>query len=138
MNTQIQKAAEIISQNTAAGTSCVLALIDSNGYPTASTITASKSDGIKFITFGTGLSSNKAKRIQACGRACVCFSSEAYNITLVGDIEIATEPEIKKETWYDGLENHFSGPDDPNFCVLRFTTKRYNLMVDWTEVEGTL
>ena len=138
MNEQIKKAGEIISQNTGAGTHCVLALIDANGYPTASTITASKTDGIKSMTFGTGLLSDKAKRINVCNRASVCFTSESYNITLVGDIEIVTDKDVKNEMWYEGLEHHFSGADDDNYCVLRFTTKRYNLMVDWTEIEGTL
>ena len=40
--------------------------------------------------------------------------------------------------WYEGLKNHFSGPDDPNYCVLRFKTERYNLMIDWKEVKGSL
>jgi hypothetical protein len=31
-----------------------------------------------------------------------------------------------------------SGPDDPNFCVLRFRTERYNLLVDWQQAQGTL
>ena len=55
-----------------------------------------------------------------------------YNITLVGDIEVMTDTQIKNETWYGGLEEHFpnGGKNDPNYCVLKFTTKRYNLWVD--------
>jgi general stress protein 26 len=45
---------------------------------------------------------------------------------------------MKKETWYEGLEEHFpNGVADPNFCVLKFTTKRYNLWVDAQEDETT-
>ena len=40
--------------------------------------------------------------------------------------------------WYEGFTNHFSGPEDPNFCVLRFNTERYNLLIDWNEVKGML
>lgn len=40
----IQKAGAIIQKNTGAGTHCVLALTDLDGYPTASTITASKAE----------------------------------------------------------------------------------------------
>jgi hypothetical protein len=43
----IIKAGKIVQKNTGMGTYCVLALIDLDGYPTASTITASKADGIK-------------------------------------------------------------------------------------------
>lgn len=133
----IIKAGEIVEKHTGIGTSCVLALIDTDGFPTVSTITASKSYGIIWIAFCTGLSGPKADRINKCNRASVCFTSD-YNITLVGSIEILTDPDIKNEMWYDGLKNHFSGADDPDYCVLRFKTERYNLLVDWKEARGTL
>ena len=137
----IERAAEIIS---AERLDCILALIDSDGYPTASTITVSKNNGIKWITFVTGLASNKAKRIEKCDRASVCFASHdpspapLYNITLVGKIEIIIDPEFKKDMWYDGCENHFTGPEDPNYCVLKFTTERYNLFIEWQNIIGTI
>lgn len=141
----IEKAGEIVRMNTAhgspkgSGAYCVLALIDENGCPTASTITPSKSDGINWITFCTGLVGNKAKRIEKCARAGVCFNTDgAYNVTLTGTVEIVTDLAVKREMWYTGLENHFSGADDPGYCVLRFKTERYNLLVDWEEAEGTL
>lgn len=135
----IKKAGEIIKKNTREASYCALGLIDKNGYPTISTITASTSEGIEYITFCSGLYSNKAERIRGCDRASVCFNTGGeYNISLVGTMEIVTDPEIKKENWYSGLENHFSGADDPDYCVLRFHTKRYNLMVDWQETAGEL
>ncbi len=134
----IEKSCKIIEKNSGEDTYCALGLIDYDGSPTISTITASKSDGINWITFCTGLNSRKSKRINQCNRASVCFNSDGYNITLVGTIEIITDLEIKKEMWYGGLINHFSGPDDPNYCVLRFTTERYNLFVDWEGVTGLI
>ena len=131
------KANEIVEKNTGRGTSCVLALIDPDGYPTASTITASKADGISWLTFCTGMRSPKVSRISKCSRASVCFSAD-YNITLIGTIEIVTDPEIKKEMWYGGLAVHFCGPDDPDYCVLRFKTERYNLFIDGKEARGVL
>jgi general stress protein 26 len=139
MNQEILKrAGEIIEKNTGEATYCVLAMIDLDGYPTASTITASKADGIHWITFCTGLGGIRTERIKSCNQASICFNSPDYNITLVGTIEVCTEPNIKKEMWYDGLSNHFSGPNDPNYCVLRFNTQRYNLLVDWQEERGDL
>lgn len=134
----IINAGKIIKTNTGMGTHCVLALIDLDGGPTASTITASKADGISWITFCTGLGGTRTDRIIRCNRASVCFNAEDYNITLTGSIEILTDPEIKKEMWYDGLANHFKGPEDPGYCVLRFKTERYNLLVGWKEARGTL
>ena len=56
----------------------------------------------------------------------------------MGTIEILTDPEVKKKMWYDGLSNHFTGPEDDNYCVLHFKTENYNLLIDWKEAIGTL
>jgi len=145
MNDQtIAKAEAIIKSKTAEvnmGAGVTLSLLDHEGYPTTSTLSISKADGIRQITFAGSLDSNKAKRAKENSRASVCvfdddFEGGAYyNITLVGDIEVITDPQVKNETWYDGLEEHFpnGGKDDPSYCVLRFTTKRYNLWVDMGE-----
>ena len=116
---------------------CVLALIDTDGYPTAATISPSKIDGIRRITFCTGTGSSWAKRIEKCARASVCFNSPEYNITLVGDIEVLTDLATKKEMWYEGMGHYFSGPEDPNFCVLQFKTRRYSLMLNEHDANGS-
>lgn len=134
----IARAAEIIGKNTGETSYCALALIDLDGYPTVSTISASKAEGIRWITFCTGLGGTRTNRIDRCNRASVCFNGPDYNITLVGTMEIVTDPEVKKEMWYGGLASHFSGPEDPSYCVLRFSTQRYNLLVDWKEARGSL
>ncbi|MCL2420697.1 MAG: pyridoxamine 5'-phosphate oxidase family protein [Defluviitaleaceae bacterium] len=120
---------------------CVLSLIDENGYPTASTLTIAKTDGINWLTFATSPDSNKAMRIQKCNRASVCLSSSEYNITLVGTIEVVTDADFKKSVWLAPMgPNMWSGPDDPHFCVLRFNTEKYNLFFaeDDSEAVGTL
>jgi|GEM_PF-131232 len=106
-----------------------LSLIDENGYPTSSTLTIARADGINWITFATSMDSNKAMRAAKCNRASVCLASSEYNISLVGKIEVVDNPECKKASWCDVMDGgpHWSGYDDPNFCVLCFTTERYNL-----------
>ena len=107
MNEEIIKSAEEILANRALKEQgyCILALIDTDGYPTAATISPSKIEGIHCITFCTGTDSNWAKRIANCNRASVCFNSgtEQYNITLVGNIEVLTDLKTKKEMWYEGM-----------------------------------
>jgi general stress protein 26 len=61
-----------------------------------------------------------------------------YNITLVGKIEIITDPKVKQEMWYEQLEDQFSGPEDENYCVLKFTTERYNISFDFEVDSGKL
>ena len=106
---------------------CTVTTIDENGYPTSSTISASKADGIRRLVFGSTLNSDRVNRIKKCDRACVCINSGEYHVSLVGTIEVLTDPQAKQEAWYDWLKEYFSGADDPNFCALRFTTERYNL-----------
>ncbi len=119
---------------------CVLALIDIDGYPTAATISPTEVNGIEQVYFCTGTESNWAKRISSCSRASVCFNSasEVYNITLVGDIEVITDLATKREMWYAGMGHYFSGPEDPSFCVLKFMTKRYSLMLNRHSASGSL
>jgi len=142
MENAIVKASEIIHARTAFGTYnnqyCVLAQEDLDGRITAAVITASKADGIKSVNFCSGIGSNWAKRAKRDNRAAVCFESETYSITLRGKLDILTDEKVKQDNWYSGLENHFSGADDPNYCVLRFTTEVYKLFVDWVETEGCI
>ena len=143
MEKAIDKASEIIRGRTAFGTYnsnqyCTLAQEDLDGRLTASVITPARAEGIACVTFCTGLGGNKALRAQRDKRACVCFGSDTYSIALKGRLEILTDEAAKQENWYTGLENHFTGPDDPNYCVLRFHTERYNLFVDWEETAGSL
>ena len=133
----VEKAVEIISTK---NLDCVLGLIDLDGYPTTSAIRVVKASGINWLAFATFLNSNKVKRINKCNLASVCsFSFEPYyNITLVGKIEVLTDPEIKKEMWGDDFEEIFIGPEDENYCVLKFTTERYKIFFGEEEVEGTI
>ena len=139
----ITKAGEIINAKTGyigdgMGGYATLALIDEKGYPTASTLTIAKADGIKWLTFNTSLSRDSVKRIDKCNRASVCVNSSEYNITLVGTIEVLTDLDIKKDMWFPIMESQWSGVDDPEYCVLRFTTERYSLFVGYEEVKGTM
>jgi len=120
--------------------SAALALIDENGYPTASTLTIANADGIKWITFNTSPNTDKVRRIEKCNRASVCINSSEYNITLVGTIEVLTDDKTKNENWFQPLCEMWSGPNDPDFCVLRFITERYNLFFadEDSEAKGTL
>ena len=106
----------------------VLSLIDENGYPTSSTMTISKADGINWITFLTDTDGTKAQRIAKCNKACVCLASSEYHISLVGTAEIITDTDVKKEHWHEVVTNYYNTDwNDPKWCVLRFNTENYNL-----------
>jgi len=117
---------------------CTIALIDESGYPTASTVSIIKADGIKQLSFGVSLDDNKARRVAKCNRASVCVNSLEYNITLVGTAEILTDSKTKGEVWEPWFCEIWSGADDPDYCVLRFSTERYSLYVNEEVAAGNL
>lgn len=135
----IMKAERIIEQKIGGGDNsyCTLALLDNEGYPATSTISISRADGIRWLTFCTRRGS-KEERIRRCNKASVCINSPQYHISLVGRVELLTDIAIKKEMWYSGLSRSFSGAFDPDYCVLKFTTERYKISIDWKETQGTL
>ena len=119
-----------------------LSLIDENGYPSAVTLAIVKADGINWLTFATRPSRGYAERISKNNKACVCINSSEYNINLVGTVEALTDLELKREMWIQGsaMEHLWSGSDDPDLLILRFTTERYSLWFkeDWSSAAGTL
>ena len=119
----------------------VLTLIDENGYPTSSTMTISKADGINWITFLSDADGKKAARIARCNKACVCLASSEYHISLTGTSEIITDVAVKKEHWQEIVTKHY-GIDhtEPSWAVLRFTAETYNLFFadDDSEAKGKL
>ena len=118
----------------------VMALTDEFGYPSASMITAAKTDGMNWIAFCTGVNANKPNRIRKDPRSSIyLYENESYSgISLIGTIEIITDLEIKQQMWYDGLQNHFNGPEDDEMCVLLFKPERYNIFMDYENISGTL
>ena len=138
----IAKAGEIINSKTdfiGGGMEgyATVSLIDENGYPASTTMTISKADGIKWLTFLSGLSANPAKRVNICNRACVCLSSSKYHISLQGTVEVLTDIESKKENWQELMGGYYADKwENPDYCVLRFTTERYNLYIVDGELEA--
>ena len=130
----IKRASELINSKTADKTDigfggyAALSTIDENGYPSASTFSISRADGINWITFATGKEGRPyAERISKNNKACACINSETYTINLVGTVEALTDIETKKANWNPAWTAHWSGPDDPQMLVLRFRTERYTI-----------
>jgi len=103
----IAKAEEIIKSKTAEvnmGVGVTLSLLDHEGYPTTSTLSISKTDGIRQITFAGSLDSNKVKRAKENSRASVCIFDDDYcppqnNVTTRNAIlgtEINTLTQVEK------------------------------------------
>ena len=133
----ILKAAEIIKGQCGEDGYCALTLMDTDDRPNTTTITPAKAEGIRTIYFCTGYGT-RTERIGFRPDACVCFNSPQYHISLKGKMEIITEPTIKKEMWYGGLADHFSGPEDPGYIVLKFTADSYTLFIEHNTLRGSI
>ena len=120
------------------GTDWVLTVIDEEGYPCSTMLTASKADGFDTVYFCTGSNYRKTRRLLKDKRACIYLFNESLfaAVSLVGDAAVVTEPDIKKQVWFDELKDSFSGPDDNNWCVIAFKPIRYNFFIDGQNVYG--
>jgi len=132
----IEKANQIIKVcNTA-----YIGVIDEKGFPSVSTVSLIKPMGIFEVYFTTTADSNKAKRLANNNKASLCCrTDEDSNITLVGETEIITDQETKSRCWEDWLIAHYPGGEtDPNYIVIKFTTKRVSLLLENGSAECTV
>ncbi len=121
MTNELLKKAEDFIKN---AETAALSSIDENGYPRTAAMSSIKTEGIKTVWFSTGTNSSKTKNFRRNSKASVCYYSEGGNITLIGDITIVEDMDIKKQLWVDWFIEHFPlGVTDPNYCVLKFEAK---------------
>mgnify|MGYP001614122952 CR=1 FL=1 len=127
MKEAITQASEIIEKTR----HCLVATNGDDGYPNIKTMTNRKHDGFKTIWFATDTSSNRVQQLKRDKRACVyCLDAEtAKGLMLVGDMEILHDIELKRMIWIKGEEKYNPlGVEDPEWCLLRFTAKRANVV----------
>lgn len=111
----------------------IISPVDAEGFPRTSAISSLKTEGIRHAWFATGLKSGKVRCIQKNNKVGLCYCDGENNVTLMGTVEILTEPEIKKAMWLEWFIDHFpGGTEDPNYCILKFTTEK---MVFWIDSE---
>lgn len=103
----------------------MLGTLDHEGCPDIRAMLLSGHDGLKTIWFSTNTSSSKVREIKNDGKACVYFSDNARfkGLRLSGKAEILTDPESKKSLWQEWFSNYYSGPDDPDYAMVRFAAE---------------
>lgn len=125
--TILKKASKVVGELDIA----TIATVDQEGFPRASTISVIKAEGLKTLWFSTGLSTGKVRCLKENNKASLCFTKDGHNITLMGTMDIVTDTDIKKALWVDWFIHHFpKGPTDPEYCILKFTSKKGVLWLD--------
>lgn len=97
-----------------------LASVDENGYPRVCILSCLKPSDIGTIIVSTGTNGTKVSHFQKNPKASVCFHDDRDSVTLVGEVEFITDLSIKKDVFLDWMYDHFTGVDDPNYCVIAF------------------
>lgn len=101
-----------------------LASVNQQGYPRICTVSKLKAVGFSEIYVETSHRSEiqgKAVHFGVNPKASVCYSIGEDSVTLVGEVEIIRDPEIKKT--FDPLVNRAffkNGVNDPRHVLLRF------------------
>ena len=120
-------------------------VIDENGYPSVSAISLLNPENISELYFAAMMDSNKVKRLQKNKKASMNCYTSMNNITLVGETEIVSDQETKSKYWQKwqdwvalGQDVYPDGVSDPNYCYIRFITKRVVLWIDEEGAEFTL
>jgi len=114
--------------------SAYMGVIDQDGFPSVSTVSFINPENILELYFATGLEGNKTKRLAINSKASVCCNPKEGNITLVGEAEILTDQESKSRHWLSWFNEIFEGGEtDPNYVIIKFTTKRASL---WLKDDG--
>jgi len=114
-------------------------VLDENGHPSASAIWLAGQENINEIYFSTPVGSNKYKRLQKSGKACINCYSDFSNLTLVGEAQVLTDAESKAKHWQeDFIHIYPQGATDPTYCIIKFTTKRVSMNIEEMAAEFTI
>ncbi|MCL1855321.1 MAG: pyridoxamine 5'-phosphate oxidase family protein [Clostridia bacterium] len=123
----VRKAEELMS-------SCgeiVLASVNEHGYPRICVLSKIKSEGINKVYVATGMTGTKTGHFQANPKASVCAWKDGNSITLIGTVKVTRERAVLEEMWLDWFIEHFPGGiDDPNYCILEFSSEEATLWID--------
>ena len=105
----------------------IISSVDSEGFPnTKAMLPPRMREGIKHIYFSTNTSSMRVNQYIDNLKACLYFYDKRFfkGVMLKGTIEVLQDSESKLKIWRDGDERDYpKGVTDPDYCVLRFTTK---------------
>ena len=109
-------------------TLCTLATVTEDGKPWVRYMILSADEhltiwGATFVSFRKVGQIRKNPEVHLTTGAKDMETAESY-LQIQARAEILTDAATKRAFWSDYLKNIFSGPDDPNYVVCRFTPYR--------------
>lgn len=114
------------------GAPFVFATVDADGGPRMRWMGGLMLEEPFVIYMAAGAGSRKMAQLEANPKAQLMFQSADYSTvaTLYGECVVVNEAALKQRIWkaMPALGRFVSGPDDPSLAVLRFTTRRLEVM----------
>jgi len=90
-----------------------------------------KASGLSEIYFTTLKESAKVKHFSQNNKAGVSFCIGYDSVSLMGEIEIIDDINVKKAVWKGGrLEHRLTEDKCHKYCVLKFKTTEFTLYID--------
>ena len=106
----------------------MLGSVDAEGFPNVKAmLLPRKREGLRCFYFSTNTSSMRVAQFRERPQACIYFCDRRFfrGVMLVGNVEVLTDPQIKKMLWQMGDTLYYpKGVTDPDYCALRFTAQR--------------
>jgi general stress protein 26 len=105
----------------------IISSVDEDGFPNLKAMLRPReNDELKVFYFTTNTSSMRVTQYLKNSKASIYFydSSSFRGIMLKGLMEVLQDQPTKDKIWRDGDTMYYSkGITDPDYCVLKFTTK---------------
>ncbi len=105
----------------------IISSVDNEGFPNLKAMLKPReNDGLKVFYFTTNTSSMRVKQYLKNPKASIYFYDSRFfrGIMLRGTMEVLQDQPIKDRIWRDGDTMYYpKGMTDPDYCVLKFTTK---------------
>lgn len=106
---------------------CTIASIDNEGFPNIKAMLKPRMrNGLKEIYLTTNTSSLKVSSFKRNNKGCLYFYDDRFfrGVMFNGFVEILEDQETKNMIWQAGDEMYYpEGVSDPDYCVIKFTTK---------------
>jgi len=82
-----------------------------------------KADGSLVFRFCTSIGSRKVGQIRKNPNVHISLGAKdletaKHFIQVEGRAEVTTNKAERESFWFDELKNYFSGPNDPNYCII--------------------
>lgn len=98
------------------------ATITEDGRPWVRYVVGKADDDLTF-RFCTFKGSRKVAQIRKNPHVHICLGAKDLEATehwiqVEGTAEVSNEKSEREAFWFDALKNYFTGPDDPNYCIV--------------------